>query len=456
MFREEGAGDSKMLLDIAEKYENNQFAWIKGQYYSYHDICTEYELVKKKIVKLGMTEKTVVMSFDGSFLSLVTLLVLIDEQYIVALVKDDDPISDKKAALSACKYYLKFVDGNIFVSVIERETIPKLMADFKEKKHAGIIIFSSGTSGEPKGALHDAVRFLHPHEGNREKKRKLVLFLEIDHIGGLNTFFGAYYSGSTLLVPEKKNVFEVCELIEKEKADILPTTPSFLNMMYLCNAFDNHDLSSLKIISYGTEKMRHELLTKLSGKLPDVKFIQTYGLSELGIMKTASKEDGSLQMRIGGTGFEYKIVNDELLIKSDFAMEGYLNANSPFDSEGWYNTHDIVKQDQDGFLEIVGRNTDIVNVGGLKCNLLEVEEAVMDNFEKIEDCLAFSETHPVLGNILGIKIKSLVEVDEREFKKAFYSKCREILPRYMIPVKIILSDKALNSYRWKKERNINN
>ena len=442
-----------MLLDVAKKYENSLFAWIRGKYYSYGDILFEYERVKRIIASKNMDEKTVVLVFDGSFLSIVTFLVLIDEGYVVALVKDEDVFCEKKAVLSSCKYFLRFVDGDISLNCLERNSIPNLLTTFLKKKSAGIIIFSSGTSGEPKGVLHDARKILNPHEGSREKKRKLILFLEMDHIGGLNTFFGAYYGGSTLLVPVKKNVFEVCELIEKEQADILPTTPSFLNMMYLCKAFENHDLSSLKIISYGTEKMRLDLLEKLSKKITNVKFMQTYGLSELGIMKTASKNDSSIQMKIGGAGFEYKIVNDELLIKSDFAMEGYLNADSPFDNDGWYNTHDIVKVKQDGFLEILGRNTDVVNINGLKCNLLEIEEAVMNNFDDIEDCLAFIEKHPVFGSILGMKIKCLTVVNEREFKKYFYSRCNTILPKYMVPIKVVFTDKELNSYRWKKERN---
>ena len=90
---------------------------------------------------------------------------------------------------------------------------------------------------------------------------------------------------------------------------------------------------------------------------------QTYGLSELGILPTYTRDPDSLWLKLGGAGFEHKIVDGVLWIKSEMAMLGYLNAPSPFDDEGWMNTQDLVEIDGE-FIRILGRKSEMINVGG--------------------------------------------------------------------------------------------
>ena len=70
-------------------------------------------------------------------------------------------------------------------------------------------------------------------------------------------------------------------------------------------------------------------------------------------------------MKVGGEGVKTKIEDEVLYIKSDSRMIGYLNAKSPFDSDGWYNTKDIVETNGE-YIKVVGRTTEVINVGGLK------------------------------------------------------------------------------------------
>lgn len=441
-----------MLIDVSDKYLKNDFGFINGKYYSYENVKEQYKLIEMTIESWNIKNKSVIFSFDGSFLSFVCLLVLLDKGFVIALLSTGDVLREKKMEISCCKFEVSIDSNDVVLSKMVKTSESDVLASFMTKNISGLIIFSSGTSGEPKAVLHNWSKLSRHFNSDIEKKRKMLLFLEMDHIGGINTFFSAYHAGSTIVVPSEKKIAEVCSLIGSEKVDVFPTTPSFLNVMYLCNAFDKYDFSSLKIISYGTEKMRANLLTKLSQKLPKVRFLQTYGLSEIGIMRTSSKSSDSLMMKIGGKGFEYKIVNDELYIKSDCAMEGYLNADFPFDSEGWYNTHDIVLVTKHGYIEIVGRYTDIVNIHGLKCNLIDIEEIIAEQFENVEDCLAFTESHSVLDVIVCVKIWSTKISDEQVFKKQFFAVCKKILPTFMVPVKLYFSNEPLNSYRWKKER----
>ena len=83
-------------------------------------------------------------------------------------------------------------------------------------------------------------------------------------------------------------------------------------------------------------------LAKLVAALHHVEFRQTYGMSELGILRIKSLCSNSLFMKIGGEGVESKVINNVLCLRSKSRMLGYLNAESPFDQDGWCCTKDVV------------------------------------------------------------------------------------------------------------------
>src|SRR5690606_36575768 len=122
-------------------------------------------------------------------------------------------------------------------------------------------------------------------------------------------------------------------------------------------------LRPLRIVSYGTEPMPASTLAALGSALPGVRFKQTYGLSEVGILRTQSRADDSLWMRVGGPEYETRIVEGTLHVRPRYGMLGYLNAPSPFDADGWMDTGDVVVEDGD-WLRILGRRRDEINVGG--------------------------------------------------------------------------------------------
>src|SRR5262249_57210049 len=119
---------------------------------------------------------------------------------------------------------------------------------------------------------------------------------------------------------------------------------TFLRILLIAGAIERHDLSSLEIVTYGTEPMPASTLAAIRETLPKVRFKQTYGLSELGILPTQSRDSGSVWLKLGNTGFEHKIVDGVLWIRSPSVMLGYLNAPPPFDVHGWFNTQDTVER----------------------------------------------------------------------------------------------------------------
>ena len=119
--------------------------------------------------------------------------------------------------------------------------------------------------------------------------------------------------------------------------------------MILNNISRSYDFASVKLISYGTELMSEDTLKKCLEMFPDAQIKQTYGLSELGVLRSDSKNKESTWVKIGGPGFEVKVINGILWVRSESNMVGYLNAPSPFDADGWMCTGDQVEM-KDGLV----------------------------------------------------------------------------------------------------------
>jgi acyl-CoA synthetase (AMP-forming)/AMP-acid ligase II len=231
---------------------------------------------------------------------------------------------------------------------------------------------------------------------------------------------------------------------------LLPTTPSFLNLLMAARAHEAYDLSSLRRITYGTEVMPQATLDRLARALPDVVLQQTYGLSEVGVLASKSRDDGSLWMRIGGEGFQTKVVDGILWIKSEYSMVGYLNAPSNFDAEGWFNTQDKVEVDGEYF-RILGRVTDLINVGGQKVYPAEIEEVVM-TVPNVVDVVVFAESNPLLGQIIVARVALAQPEPVESVKSRIRQACKARLAAFKVPAKVVIATDAIYTARYKKSR----
>jgi long-chain acyl-CoA synthetase len=313
----------------------------------------------------------VIGDFDPS--SIVALLRLTDLGAIIV------PLTKETA--SDHEYFFKSACVNVVVrdgKIQKRENQRRheLIDRLRAQNRAGLVLFSTGTTGRPKAILHDLTLFLKRFETPRPAFRT-INFLLFDHIGGINTVFHTLFNLGVVVAPQARTVDAVLETCRKYDVEVLPTTPTFLRMMLLSGAVPRKVPASLKVITYGTERMDQNTLSELCRLLPAVDFRQTFGMSELGIVRVKSEARDSLFMKIGGEGVETKVVDGVLHIRSETRMQGYLNAASPFDAEGWYDTRDVVEE-KDGYYRITGRTTDVINVGGLKFMASEVERVALE------------------------------------------------------------------------------
>ena len=317
----------------------------------------------------------------------------------------------------------------------------------RAKGHAGLVLFSTGTTGRPKAILHDMTLFLRRF-GTPRPSLRTMNFLLFDHIGGLNTLLHTLYNRGVVVVPKARTVDAVLETCAQFDVEALPTTPTFLRMMLMSGAIPDNVPKSLKIITYGTERMDQPTLSELCRLLPDVDFRQTFGMSELGILRVKSKARDSLFMRVGGKGVETKVVGDILFIRSQSRMIGYLNAPSPFDDENWYNTGDVVETDEteDSCYKVVGRKNDVINVGGLKFMAAEVELVALE-FPNVSLVKAYAKDNPITGQHVEIDVQPRdgETVDKKELRKFM----KQQLQPHMVPRRFRIGTVAMG-HRFKK------
>jgi acyl-CoA synthetase (AMP-forming)/AMP-acid ligase II len=315
----------------------------------------------------------------------------------------------------------------------------------------GFVIFTSGSTGKEKAVLLDYGRMTKKYRGTIRASFRTLLFLKLDHIGGLNTLLSIMFNGGTIVTCPSRKAKDICSCIEKYAVELLPTTPSFLTMLLMSGLHQNYDLSSLKVITYGTEVMPESTLASLHRTFPGVVLKQTYGLSELGILSTKSKDSSSKWMKIGGEGMELKVKNDTLWIKSEQAMLGYLNAPSPFDEDGWYNTGDKVVVDGDYF-QILGRESEIINVGGEKVFPSEVESFLL-TLENVKDVIVRGKKNPLMGQVVWAEFLLEHEEDTVSFKKRVVEQCQRQLSPFKVPGLITVAGRdSLVGPRFKKIR----
>lgn len=401
------------------------------------------QIASQNPVDLSLVKQGDVVAIIGDFnpSSILTLLRLIDLGVVVV------PLTVETTHEHEYFFESALVDVVIKDSVVKRRfnyQKHELIESLRAKNHAGLVLFSTGTTGRPKAILHDLTLFLKRFETPRPTLRT-INFLLFDHIGGINTLLHTLFNKGVVVAPEARTVDSVLETCRKFDVEVLPTTPTFLRMMLMSGAVPDKVPSCLKVITYGTERMDQPTLDNLCTLLPKVDFRQTFGMSELGIVRVKSEARDSLFMKVGGEGVETRVVDNVLQIRSESRMLGYLNAPSPFNDEGWYDTKDIVDV-KNGYYKVTGRISDVINVGGLKFMASEVERIALD-FPNVSLVKAIPKQNPITGQHVELLVQPTSEsVVDKHLLMAFLKKR---LQPHMVPKRIRIETVNVG-HRFKK------
>lgn len=314
-----------------------------------------------------------------------------------------------------------------------------------DQQVGGLVIFTSGSTGEPKASLHQADRFLEKYRRPRPALRT-VMAPPVDHMAGLDTLFYTLTSGGLLVLPDNRSPGGIAEAIARHQVELLPATPTFLRLLLLENA----DLSSLRLITYGSEVMPESTLTALRTRLPECRLLQKYGTTEFGSPRTRSKEDGSLWFRIEQDDFSVRVIDGHLWVRTAQSMLGYLNAPQPVQQDGWTCTGDRVDVDGD-YIRILGRDSDLINVGGHKVYPAEVENVLL-GLANVRDVVVTGEAHPLMGHVVAARLLLQEPEEPGTLRHRVREACSKCLPAYAVPVHIRVVDEQLWNHRFKKSR----
>ena len=200
--------------------------------------------------------------------TILTLLKLVEKKVILVPLTNDTKSMHKYFFESALVDFV--IEGDQIIRINQKER-HELIDKLKDKKHGGLVSFSTGTTGRPKAILHDLTLFMKRYYTPRPKLRT-INFLLFDHIGGLNTLFHTLFNGGTIIAPKSRSVESILSTCAEYKVELLPTTPTFLRIMIMSGLIPENVPSSLKCITYGTELMDQTTLDTLCELLPKIDF----------------------------------------------------------------------------------------------------------------------------------------------------------------------------------------
>ncbi|MEA3399771.1 MAG: long-chain-fatty-acid--CoA ligase [Armatimonadota bacterium] len=323
------------------------------------------------------------------------------------------------------------------------------------------IIYTSGTTGLPKGAMisHGNVLFnvqstIRGHGFRPDDVHLLIV--PLFHVTGLNTIMPtSLHLGSTMVVSAETNPRELLALIERHRCTTMFTVPTTTIMLANEPSLGDFDLSSLRLIAYSGAPMPVGAIHRLRELFPDVALHNFYGLTETTSVTTmlASQFALSHAESIGRVvpELEAKVVDEEgrelpagevgeLLIRGPSVFQGYYqrpDATAEALEEGWLHTGDRAYIDEDGFVFLRGRTTELIIVAGENVYPVEVENVLTRHPDVVEAAVVGVE-HPVLGEVVKAAVvpREGSELTEREVKRH----CARHLASFKVPQQVELLD----------------
>jgi len=329
---------------------------------------------------------------------------------------------------------------------------PERPADLNEDD-VYCIMYTSGTTGRPKGAMLPHRQFLWncinviSCWGLTEKDQTIV-YLPLFHAGGLFAYLTPLlYVGGRVTLLRAFDADLTLKLIEQEKCTVILGVPTIYQMWYDAPYFKKADLSSLTYVNVGGAPIPKPLMEKWINE-KNIYFRQGFGLTEVGPNCFAMTNEES-RVKLGSFGkpifhSQVKLIDKEgkevpvgevgeIVIKGPHVCLGYWN--KPEDTkktiiDGWFHTGDMARRDEDGFLYIAGRSKEMIISGGENIYSAEVE-AVFNDHEAVESSALIGKPHEKWGEIglLIVKLKPGYKVTEEELIEF----CTKTLAKYKIP-----------------------
>jgi len=345
-----------------------------------------------------------------------TNTLFVGERYI-------DLVNSIRPNLTSVRHYIS-IDGKhdgmlYYEDMISSSPAEEMVTEIGDDDTT-ILMYTAGTTGFPKGVMlpHNSFAIYvleNVTPADPELEESNILTVPLYHVAGIQAMMAAIYGGRTLVMERQFEPKEWMELVEKEKVNRAMMVPTMLKQVLDHPDFSKHDLSSLKVITYGAAPMPLEVIKKALEAFPGVSFINAFGQTETAsTITTLSPEDHVIEgseeerekklKRLSSIGkpmsdVEMKIVDEEgrelppgevgeIVARGPRVMSGYWKdeekTEKTIDRDGWVHTGDMAYMDEDGYFFLAGRATDMIIRAGENIAPEEVE-AVLHSHPKIEE-----------------------------------------------------------------------
>jgi len=427
---------------------SDQVAIIEGdREFSYGDLVCAIDRYYVDFSDKDISSGLVLFFGDFTFQSIAMFFSLLKLKNTIMLCNDVNK-TEFYERIDNADYIINAITNSI--QKIKAEQKKSIVQKLNDENKAGLIFLSSGTTGKPKAILHNFERLIQKYQYSKRKYRTLA-FLLFDHIAGFDTMMYTLSAGGSLVCINSRATLDVVKIISDKTVEVLPTSPSYINLMLLERTFNPKRLSSLKIITFGSERIPEITLLRLKVLFGDnVQILQKYGITELGNPNVVCCIDDPAWIKFKDNGLEYKIVDDVLHIKTKSSMIGYIDESGYEEFDGWYDTQDKVEVDGE-WMRILGRVTDIINVGGQKVYPTEVESVLL-HMDNIVDVVVSGKNNPLMGSVVSASITLSKPESIVDLKNRIRKFCTGKIEPFKIPASIEIVKNEQFNHRYKKER----
>lgn len=370
--------------------------------------------------------------------------------------------------------FLEFIHLKQEISLYAREEINETDPLF--------IMFTSGTTGTPKGALGSHVGIIssalnYKHVIKASESVRTLIAVPLFHVTGLiGQLFYMIAIGGTSVLLERYQTEPFIRTIVKENITFLFNVPTIYVMVMSHPLFQELSVSSVKVIAYGGAPMSYETIEQLRKHFPGIQLHNAYGATETSspttIMPVHYDDDKLNSVGKPVPVAEIKVINEageelsagevgELLIKGPMVIEGYWRneeANAKSFEDDYWKSGDMAKVDCDGFVYIMDRKKDMINRGGEKIFSVEVEN-VLYGHEGVLEAAVVGVPDALFGEQVKAYIvkKENVNINENDIQEFLKSRLADYkIPKFVEFIKELPRNpggKILKSYLAKLNQN---
>jgi acyl-CoA synthetase (AMP-forming)/AMP-acid ligase II len=312
-----------------------------------------------------------------------------------------------------------------------RTTAP--VNEFPDPDAVAVVLFTSGTTSAPK-----AVELTHNNLtsyvtgtvefGSAEPGDAALICVPPYHIAGVGAALSNLYAGRRMVYLTQFDAWEWLALVQREGITSATVVPTMLDRIVTALEATNSpapSLPTLQTLAYGGSKVPLPLVRKALSLLPDVGFVNAYGLTEtsstIAVLtsedhrEASASPDGSVARRLGSVGRPVPTVEvqiraedgtplgvdqpGELFVRGEQVSGTYTGVGSVLDADGWFPTRDVAYFDADGYLYVGGRSDDTIIRGGENIAPAEIEDVLVEH-PMVHECAVVGTEDPEWGQIV--------------------------------------------------------